>query len=187
MERETREDAREKEGNGETPLGGERGVGERGQGGSGPLEMGVVVHGAEENPVGLGAIALQKQLEQQTEPVFCQTFLANTLWILLYQNRLQKNHFLAGQLREIHRFLEPIQLGEAPQTVLIAVEEAKHAAKNSNVVRSERLRGTIEEGGDREGDGSLRCVEDLRQVLTALSAAFHATVHILRVSVDFGK
>ena len=93
---------------------------------------------------------------------------------------MQQNHFLAGQLREIDRLLEAVELREAPEAVLVAVEEAEDAAEDADERGGQRLRGAVEERGDREGHGALGRVEHLGEVLTALGAAFHTAIHVLR-------
>ena len=85
---------------------------------------------------------------------------------------------LAGK-REKRENLKAVQFRHAPEPVLVAVEEAEHAAEDAAEGVGEGLRGAVEERSDGECDHALRGVEDVADVLARGGAAFHHAVHTL--------
>ena len=146
------------------------------------------------HPTALGAVARQKQAQQRQEALLGDGGLVlrrgAKIGVAVAAEEVQERAdlvlgeaggetvLLAGK-REKRQNLKAVQFRHAPEPVLVAVEEAEHAAEDAAEGVGEGLRGAVEERSDGEGNHALRGVEDVADVLTRGGAALHHAVHAL--------
>ena len=154
------------------------------------------------HPTALGAVARQKQAQQRQEALLGDGGLvlrrgaeigvavAAKIGVAVAAEEVQERAdlvlgesggetvLLAGK-REKRQNLKAVQFRHAPEPVLVAVEEAEHAAEDAAEGVGEGLRGAVEERSDGEGNHALRGVEDVADVLARGGAALHHAVHAL--------